>query len=187
MNIQRFKLWMVLSISTLLLLTMSTLGLAENSGKLRFEHRGATFFDRATELEWQTCAWPQKYFENSCIGEPKSLGRFSTASGTDSWEQNQREVANVVRSAAAKAGGTGWRMPTVEELETLSVPVDLGHRVEHIYMGGMVASETICSTYKDHPYCAYRLVAIGGGDQERGEVDAFTGRLSQYLRLVRKP
>jgi hypothetical protein len=182
----------------MLMITSSTV-LAQDTSPSRFVFRGETFFDRATRLEWQTCGWGQTYFEKSCIGTMSAVFCCSfyssrtndTWSSEDekSWRAEQQKTADLVSRLAAKAGGPGWRMPTVSELETLQGSWSLPVKVENFMIGGHLAKETVCGRFQSEvSYCANRLVAIGPlGQHKHLEENSYIAELSSFLRLVRGP
>ena len=63
-----------------------------------------TITDRQTRLTWLRCSVGQRWNGFRCIGAPRML----------TWEQ-----ANEAAAMAKKELGGNWRLPTVEELQTL--------------------------------------------------------------------
>lgn len=102
---------------------------------------------------------------------------------------NSKKAADLVSRLAAKAGGPGWRMPTVSELETLQGSWSLPVKVENFMIGGHLAKETVCGRFQSEvSYCANRLVAIGPlGQHKHLEENSYIAELSSFLRLVRGP
>lgn len=63
---------------------------------------GTVILDQQTNLQWMRCSMGQEWTVNRCVGIPS---RFS-------WDQ-------AVMLTSSLAGHTDWRLPTVDELQTL--------------------------------------------------------------------
>jgi Protein of unknown function (DUF1566) len=73
-----------------------------SSAQDRFEIRqsGKVVFDAKTKLEWKRCVVGMEWSGNSCSGEPS-------------------KYAYLGMQSAARHEGSGWRIPTLSELESL--------------------------------------------------------------------
>ncbi len=63
--------------------------------------------DRQTELVWQRCVSGQRIENNSCVGKAEDL----------SWNDADRYASDL-----ATTSQYNWRLPTLEELETILLP-----------------------------------------------------------------
>jgi hypothetical protein len=79
-------------------------GLAKGADPTPTQLRQFTITDRTTGLEWLRCTAGQRWNGFRCIGVPKMM----------SWDQAQQAAAS-----ASKELGGDWRLPTVDELQTL--------------------------------------------------------------------
>jgi len=78
------------------------------TGKLTPLGDGSTVQSADGKLVWMRCNIGQTYSNNQCQGDPKQM--------------DQRDAANEVKRmdlTGGYAGSTEWRLPTIEELQTL--------------------------------------------------------------------
>ena len=93
--------WYLLMAMGILGLTLTTQAAAEDA---RFTPigDGSVVQDQETKLQWMRCSIGQEWTVNRCTGIPS---RFT-------WEQ-------AVALTSTLSGHTDWRLPTVDELQTL--------------------------------------------------------------------
>ncbi len=95
---------MKLLIAGIVLMLAGHTAAAANPAETRFTvlENGAVIQDQQTGLEWMRCSVGQTWSESGCVGRPT---RYS-------WDQAMVLTAEV-------AERDDWRLPTVEELQTL--------------------------------------------------------------------
>jgi len=132
----------------------------------RYEVRGALVFDRTTRLTWLRCGHGQRLRDDRCVGALALL--------------TPDEAAQAARKA-----GTGWRVPTVDELASLvtkqCTPPMLNRRVfpdvREISEGK--AGFWSSSRDRDLPMLTYNVDFIAPA------LDANTSGVTMGVRLVR--
>lgn len=142
---------------------------SQTAGKMdmRYEIRGDEVLDHQTNLVWQRCSVGQRFAQGLCRGAAKPM---------DLIEAQQ----------TAKRMSQGWRVPTLQELETLLKKTCKPPYIDQVVFPSVQeiaeGKAKYWSTSRDKtlPQLRYNI------DFLSGEVDANTVGIALGVRLVRK-